>query len=155
MLGGLFRWHMRHQLRQLDQRIAVGVAVVQGIEQSPRTPVCRRKALILLDTCESGALTNGYALNGRFYLIPQDYNGGTDPAALAARAIGQRAAAGLDCQSRPRTAAAAVRTDRPVASCKRPSAASEEGPCVRDGDERQSAHFGAIGGDFPLARALR
>jgi hypothetical protein len=23
------------------------------------------------------------------------------------------------------------------------------------GDERQSAHFGAIGGDFPLARALR
>jgi WD40 repeat protein len=33
---------------------------------------------------------HGYSLDGRFYLIPQDYNGGTNPDALAKTAIGQQ-----------------------------------------------------------------
>jgi hypothetical protein len=32
---------------------------------------------------------HGYSVGGRFYLIPQDYDGGTNPAALAKKAIGQ------------------------------------------------------------------
>jgi hypothetical protein len=32
---------------------------------------------------------HGYSESGRYYLIPQDYQGGPDPAALASRAIGQ------------------------------------------------------------------
>jgi WD40 repeat protein len=35
------------------------------------------------------AAGHGYSLNGRFYLIAQDHQGGTDPKALAARAIRQ------------------------------------------------------------------
>jgi WD40 repeat protein/uncharacterized caspase-like protein len=41
------------------------------------------------DTFVLFAAAHGYSNNGRFYLLPQDYNGGTDPAALASRAIGQ------------------------------------------------------------------
>jgi WD40 repeat protein len=33
---------------------------------------------------------HGYSLDGRFYLIPQDYDGGTNPDALAKNAIGQQ-----------------------------------------------------------------
>ncbi len=32
---------------------------------------------------------HGYSLNGNYYMIPQDYQGGIDPVALKARAIGQ------------------------------------------------------------------
>jgi uncharacterized caspase-like protein len=32
---------------------------------------------------------HGYSLNGNYYMIPQDYQGGIEPAALKARAIGQ------------------------------------------------------------------
>ena len=35
------------------------------------------------------AAAHGYSEAGRFYLIPQDYAGGADPAALTTRAIGQ------------------------------------------------------------------
>jgi WD40 repeat protein len=41
------------------------------------------------DTFILFAAAHGYALNGRFYLIPQDYQGGMDHRALATRAIGQ------------------------------------------------------------------
>ncbi len=41
------------------------------------------------DTFVFFAAGHGYSLDGRFYLIPQDYNGGTSPKALARRAIGQ------------------------------------------------------------------
>jgi hypothetical protein len=43
------------------------------------------------DTFVLFAAAHGYSnrQNGRFYLIPQDYQGGTNPAALASRAIGQ------------------------------------------------------------------
>jgi uncharacterized caspase-like protein len=34
-------------------------------------------------------VAHGYSESGRYYLIPQDYQGGPDPAALASRAIGQ------------------------------------------------------------------
>jgi uncharacterized caspase-like protein len=35
------------------------------------------------------AAAHGYSKNGRFYLIPQDYQGGADEQALSTRAIGQ------------------------------------------------------------------
>jgi hypothetical protein len=41
------------------------------------------------DTFILFAAGHGYSANGRFYLIPQDYQGGIKPEALAARAIGQ------------------------------------------------------------------
>jgi WD40 repeat protein len=41
------------------------------------------------DTFVLFAAAHGYSHNGRFYLIPQDYQGGSDPEALASRAIGQ------------------------------------------------------------------
>jgi WD40 repeat protein len=41
------------------------------------------------DTFILFAAAHGYSLNGRFYLIPQDYQGGINPEALATRAIGQ------------------------------------------------------------------
>jgi WD40 repeat protein len=41
------------------------------------------------DTFVLYAAAHGYSRNGRFYLIPQDYQGGADPDALASRAIGQ------------------------------------------------------------------
>jgi WD40 repeat protein len=41
------------------------------------------------DTFVLYAAAHGYSHEGRFYLIPQDYQGGSDPQALAARAIGQ------------------------------------------------------------------
>jgi uncharacterized caspase-like protein len=41
------------------------------------------------DTFVLFAAAHGYSSNGRFYLLPQDYQGGTNPAALASRAIGQ------------------------------------------------------------------
>ncbi len=43
----------------------------------------------LRDTFVLFAAAHGYSLNGRFYLIPQDYQGGPDPEALASKAIGQ------------------------------------------------------------------
>ena len=50
------------------------------------------------DTFVLYAAAHGYSLNGHFYMIPQDYQGGTDPEALEARAIGQDQLAGLDRQ---------------------------------------------------------
>jgi uncharacterized caspase-like protein len=41
------------------------------------------------DTFVLFAAEHGYTHNGRYYLIPQDYQGELDPDALAARAIGQ------------------------------------------------------------------
>jgi WD40 repeat protein len=41
------------------------------------------------DTFILFAAGHGYSHNGRFYLIPQDYSGGLDPAALEAKAIDQ------------------------------------------------------------------
>jgi len=41
------------------------------------------------DTFVFYAAGHGYSLDGRYYLIPQDYQGGGDPKALASRAIGQ------------------------------------------------------------------
>ena len=41
------------------------------------------------DTFILFAAAHGIAENGRFYLIPQDYDGGTNPASLQERAIGQ------------------------------------------------------------------
>ena len=41
------------------------------------------------DTFVFFAAAHGYSHEGRFYLIPQDYHGGTDPEALKARAIDQ------------------------------------------------------------------
>ena len=41
------------------------------------------------DTFVLYAAAHGYSLNGNYYMIPQDYQGGTDPEALKARAIGQ------------------------------------------------------------------
>jgi uncharacterized caspase-like protein len=41
------------------------------------------------DTFILFAAARGKSENGRFYLIPQDYDGGTNPAALAMRAIDQ------------------------------------------------------------------
>jgi uncharacterized caspase-like protein len=41
------------------------------------------------DTFILFAAAHGYSNNGRFYLLPQDYQGGTDPTALTSRAIGQ------------------------------------------------------------------
>ena len=41
------------------------------------------------DTFILYASAHGHSLNGRFYLIPQDYQGGANPRALATRAIGQ------------------------------------------------------------------
>ena len=41
------------------------------------------------DTFVLYAAAHGYSVGGRFYLIPQDYDGGTDPQALATKAIGQ------------------------------------------------------------------
>lgn len=41
------------------------------------------------DTVILFAAAHGYSVSGRFYLIPQDFQGGTNPEALTARAIGQ------------------------------------------------------------------
>jgi hypothetical protein len=41
------------------------------------------------DTFVLYAAAHGYSHEGRFYLIPQDHQGGTNPQALAARAMGQ------------------------------------------------------------------
>ena len=41
------------------------------------------------DTFVLFAAAHGYSLNGRFYLIPQDYQGGSNPDALASKAITQ------------------------------------------------------------------
>jgi uncharacterized caspase-like protein len=41
------------------------------------------------DTSSWFAAAHGYSNNGRFYLLPQDYQGATNPAALMSRAIGQ------------------------------------------------------------------
>jgi WD40 repeat protein len=41
------------------------------------------------DTFVLFAAAHGYSNNGHFYLLPQDYEGGTDPSALIGRAIGQ------------------------------------------------------------------
>jgi WD40 repeat protein/uncharacterized caspase-like protein len=41
------------------------------------------------DTFVLFAAAHGYSNNGRFHLLPQDYHGGTNPAALTSRAIGQ------------------------------------------------------------------
>lgn len=41
------------------------------------------------DTFVLFAAAHGYSTDGRFYLIPQDFQGGPDPQALASRAIGQ------------------------------------------------------------------
>ena len=41
------------------------------------------------DTFVLFAAAHGYSYNGRFFLIPQDYQGGPDPEALRDRAIGQ------------------------------------------------------------------
>lgn len=41
------------------------------------------------DTLVLFAAAHGTSLNGRFYMIPQDYDGGNNPAALQARAVGQ------------------------------------------------------------------
>jgi WD40 repeat protein len=42
------------------------------------------------DTFVLFAAAHGFSSNGRFYLIPQDYQGGTNPVALAAGAVDQR-----------------------------------------------------------------
>jgi uncharacterized caspase-like protein len=59
----------RANLRKLVDRIAAQIQV--------------RDTFILF------AAAHGYSLNGRFYLLPQDYQGGENPEALATRAIGQ------------------------------------------------------------------
>jgi WD40 repeat protein/uncharacterized caspase-like protein len=41
------------------------------------------------DTFVLYVAAHGYSVDGRFYLIPQDYDGGTDPKTLAKKAIGQ------------------------------------------------------------------
>ncbi len=41
------------------------------------------------DTFVFFAAAHGYSLDGRYYLIPQNYQGGGDPKALASKAIGQ------------------------------------------------------------------
>ena len=41
------------------------------------------------DTFVLYAAAHGYSKDGRFYLVPQDYQGGADPEALVHRAIGQ------------------------------------------------------------------
>ena len=41
------------------------------------------------DTFVFYAAAHGYSSGGHYYLIPQDYQGGPDPAALVSRAIGQ------------------------------------------------------------------
>jgi uncharacterized caspase-like protein len=41
------------------------------------------------DTFAFFAAAHGYSNGGRFYLVPQDFKGGTDPAALTSRAISQ------------------------------------------------------------------
>jgi WD40 repeat protein len=41
------------------------------------------------DTFVIYAAGHGYSKDGRFYMIPQDYQGGADPEALKARAVGQ------------------------------------------------------------------
>ena len=41
------------------------------------------------DTFVLYAAAHGYSLNGSYYMIPQDYQGGPNPAALKTRAIGQ------------------------------------------------------------------
>ncbi len=41
------------------------------------------------DTFVLYAAAHGYSVGGRFYMIPQDYQGGPNPAALKTRAIGQ------------------------------------------------------------------
>ena len=66
----------------------------------PSTPQATRANLErTIDTVAAGihprnsfilfAAAHGYSLNGRFYLIPQDHQGGVNAEALAARAIGQ------------------------------------------------------------------
>ena len=57
------------KLDELVERMAAGI--------SPR------------DTFVLYAAAHGYSLNGRYYLIPQDYQGGNNPQALTSRAIGQ------------------------------------------------------------------
>jgi WD40 repeat protein len=61
-------------------------ATATGLEQVVReisTEINPRDTFVLF------AAAHGYSSNGQFYLLPQDYQGGTNPAALTSRAIGQ------------------------------------------------------------------
>jgi WD40 repeat protein len=61
-------------------------ATVAGLEQAVQDiagQISPRDTFVLY------AAAHGYSNNGRFYLIPQDYQGGTDPDALAGHAVDQ------------------------------------------------------------------
>jgi uncharacterized caspase-like protein len=59
------------------------VAGLQQIIERMATEIDPRDTFVLF------AAAHGTSHNGRFYLIPQDYDGGADPVALQERAIGQ------------------------------------------------------------------
>jgi len=56
---------------------------LDGIVESMAEDIHPRDTFILF------AAAHGYTIGGRFYLIPQDFQGGTNPEAVAAHAIGQ------------------------------------------------------------------
>ena len=70
------------------------VRVTDGARPEPRPANWKRRQrdggeISPRDTFVLYAAAHGYSLNGNYYMIPQDYQGGTNPEALKARAIGQ------------------------------------------------------------------
>lgn len=63
-----------------------GEATAAGLEKAVEEIAARISSR---DTFILFAAAHGYSNNGRFFLVPQDYQGGADPAALASRAVGQ------------------------------------------------------------------
>jgi WD40 repeat protein len=62
---------------------AATAAGLEQIVQNISAEISPRDTFVLF------VAAHGYSNNGRFYLLPQDYQGGTDLAALTSRAIGQ------------------------------------------------------------------
>jgi hypothetical protein len=86
------------------------------------------------DTFVLFAAAHGTSHQGRFYLIPQDYDGGTNPASLQERAIGQDRLQDWVAASRARSSVA-TRAHAPMCRRQRPPSAAcmkrRVGPCSR------------------------
>lgn len=63
-----------------------GDATAAGLERAVAKAASEMTAA---DTFVLFAAAHGFSNSGRFYLIPQDYQGGTNPVALARKAVGQ------------------------------------------------------------------
>lgn len=86
-----FGANMKQAGRDLYQEVRVTYALDQDAAKANLERILKRLAdeIHPRDTFILFAAAHGFSVGGRFYLIPQDYQGGEDPKALVRSAIGQ------------------------------------------------------------------